>query len=68
MTGVVSSPLPMVPPHSHAVDFNIEHAYYKSRPDISCAAANQVNQQFNVVNNTQSQPPIANTDGITSLS
>ena len=68
MTGVVSSPLPMAPPHPHAVDFNSVHAYYKSRPEISYAAANQVNQQFNVVNNTQSQPPIANTNGITSLS
>ncbi|KAK9993887.1 hypothetical protein SO802_023590 [Lithocarpus litseifolius] len=62
VTGVVSSPLPMAPPHPHAVDFNSEHAYYKSRPEISCAAANQVNQQFNVVNSTQLQPPIANTN------
>ena len=68
VTGVVSSPLPMAPPHPHAVDFNSMHAYYKSRPEISCAVANQVNQQFNVVNNTQSQPPIANTNGITFLS
>ena len=68
VTGVVSSPLPMAPPHPHAVDFKSMHAYYKSRPEISCAAANQVNQQFNVVNNTQLQPPIANTNGITSLS
>ena len=67
-TGVVSSPIPMAPPHPHAVDFNSERAYYKSRPKISCAATNQVNQQFNVGNNTQSQPPIANTNGITSLS
>ena len=63
----LNSPLPMAP-HPHAVDFNSVHAYYKSRPEISCVAANQVNQQFNVVNNTQSQPPIANTNGITSLS
>ncbi|KAK9982983.1 hypothetical protein SO802_032508 [Lithocarpus litseifolius] len=62
LTGVVSSPLPMSPPHPHAIDFNSERAYYKSRPDISCAAANQVNQQFNVVNNTLSQHPIANTN------
>ncbi|KAK9993462.1 hypothetical protein SO802_023165 [Lithocarpus litseifolius] len=62
MTGVVSSPLPMAPPHPHTVDFNSEHAYYKIRPKISCVAANQVNQQFNVVNNTQLQPPIANTN------
>ena len=68
VTGVVSSPLPMAPPHPHAVAFNSVHAYYKGKPEISCAAANQVNQQFNVVNNTQSQPPIANTNGITSLS
>ena len=68
VTGVVSSPLPMAPPNPHAVDFNSVHAYYKSRPEISCAAANQVNQQFNVVNNIQSQPPIAKTNGITFLS
>nr|POE57100.1 hypothetical protein CFP56_02124 [Quercus suber] len=40
VTGVVSSPLPMAPPHSHAVDFNTERAYYKSKLDISCPAAN----------------------------
>ena len=68
VTGVVSSPLPMAPPHPHAVDFNSMHAYYKSRLEISCAAANQVNQQFNIVNNIQSQPPIAKTNGITFLS
>ncbi|KAL0000257.1 hypothetical protein SO802_019859, partial [Lithocarpus litseifolius] len=62
MTGVVSSPLPMAPPHPHAVDFKSKHAYYKSKPEISCAASNQANQQFNVVNNTQLQPPIANTN------
>ena len=68
VTSVVSSPLPMAPPHPHAVDFNSMHAYYKSRPEISCAAANQVNQQFNIVNNIQSQPPIAKTNGIIFLS
>lgn len=75
VTGAASSvesyssvPLPIAAatPPTAAVDFNSENAYYKSRPEISCAAANQVNQQFNVVNNTQLQPPIANTNGITS--
>nr|POF06433.1 hypothetical protein CFP56_63241 [Quercus suber] len=34
---------------------------YSSVP-LPIVAANQVNQQFNVVNNTQSQPPIANSN------
>ena len=58
----------MATPPTAAVDFNNECAYYKSKPDLACVALNQVNQQFHVVNNTQSQPPIANTNGITSLS
>ena len=61
--------LPM-PPTATVVDFVSEHTCYKSKPDLACAALcaalNQVNQQFNVVNNTQFQPSIANANGITS--
>ncbi|KAK9982965.1 hypothetical protein SO802_032490 [Lithocarpus litseifolius] len=52
----------MATPPTAAVDFDNECAYYKSKPDLACAVLNEVNQQFNVVNNTQSQPLIANTN------
>nr|POE68877.1 hypothetical protein CFP56_64977 [Quercus suber] len=59
-------PLLMPPPPTTAVDFVSERTYYKSKSDLICIALNQVNQQFNIVNNTQFQPPIANATGITS--
>nr|POE67585.1 (-)-germacrene d synthase [Quercus suber] len=63
-----SIPLPIAtpPPLTTAVDFDNECAYYKSKPNLTCAALNQVNPQFNVVNNAQFQPPVANANGITS--
>ena len=54
-----SVPLPM-PVVAAVVDFVSERTYYKSKRDLACTALNQVNQQFNVVNNTQFQPPVAN--------
>lgn len=61
-----SVPLPMPPPSATTVDFVSEHTYYKNKPDLICTTLNQVNQQFNIVNNTQFQPLIANANGITS--